>query len=81
MSAKEYVVWDESGGLISGPHRNRATAERAADKARAACAKICGTNGEDTDGRGNFACGVLSEHGIHIQITQDGRDVSHDPDY
>jgi hypothetical protein len=80
--AKQYLVWDESGGLLSGPHRSAYKAEQMAEKARQDCARICGTDGQESSpGKGDFSCGVLEEHGIHIQITDGDRDVSHDPDY
>lgn len=73
----EFWVWNEGGDLPSGPHTERADAERERDKARAECAEVCGTDGEEsTPGRGDFACGVLREHGIFIQITRDGQDVT-----
>lgn len=47
--------------------------------AREECAKICGTDGEDTSGHGNFACGVLSPHGISIGVSDaDGNDLLQD---
>lgn len=80
--SKQYLVWDETGGLLSGPHRTRAKAESMADRGRAKCSRICGTDGKELHpGRGDFACGVLEEHGIHIQITDGDRDVTQDPDY
>jgi hypothetical protein len=75
--AVEFLVWSEAGDLISGPHRMRSVADQSASKAREECAKICGTDGEElTPGRGNFACGVMSPHGISVQITKDGRDAT-----
>lgn len=51
------------------------TMEEQADKARAACAEECGTDGQDTSGHGNFACGVMSPHGISIGVADgDGND-------
>jgi hypothetical protein len=54
------------------------TMEEQADKARATCS--CGTNGmDDPIGSGNFACGVLSPHGISVMVTDgDGTDVTQD---
>jgi hypothetical protein len=53
------------------------TMEEQADKARATCG--CGTDGEDTTGNGNFACGVLSPHGISVTVTDaDGNDLTQD---
>lgn len=38
---------------------------------------FCETDGqEETPGRGNFKCGVLSPHGIHIQVTENGYDIT-----
>lgn len=55
------------------------TMEEQADRAREECAKICGTDGQDTDGNGNFACGVMSPHGISISVSDgDGNDVTQD---
>jgi hypothetical protein len=56
-----------------------ATMEEQAEKARADCAKICGTDGEDTSGNGTFACGVMSPHGISITVSDgDGNDLTQD---
>ncbi|AZU97305.1 hypothetical protein SEA_PHREDRICK_266 [Streptomyces phage Phredrick] len=73
---REYLVWNESGDLLSGPHRKRETAERMEAKFIAECAAECGTDGMDENGNGNFACGVLSPHGIHIQVTEGGYDIT-----
>lgn len=53
-----------------------------ADQARADCAKICGTDGTDTDRRpGDFACGVMSPHGISYTVSDvDGNDMTQDYD-
>lgn len=73
--AKQYLVWSESDGLLSGPHSGRAAAESAVRRWRRAC--LCGTDGlESHPGKGDFACGVLSPHGIHIQVTDGDRDVT-----
>jgi hypothetical protein len=53
----------------------------AADNARSNCP--CGTDGEDEKdslgvGNGNFACGSLSPHGIHVHVSEDGNDVTQD---
>ncbi|WP_413114820.1 hypothetical protein ACK1X7_07385 [Streptomyces sp. CY1] len=75
--AREFLVWNEGGELVSGPHRQRDVAEGQAERARQACP--CGTDGQEvTPGRGDFRCGVLSPHGISIQITENGRDVTAD---
>lgn len=75
---REYLVWNESGDLISGPHRKREVAERQEAKAMTDCEQnFCETDGqEETPGRGNFKCGVLSPHGIHIQVTENGYDIT-----
>lgn len=54
------------------------TMEEHADKARATCE--CGTDGSDDDRRpGDFACGVMSPHGISVTVTDaDGNDVTQD---
>jgi hypothetical protein len=76
---REYIVWNESGDLLSGPHRKRETAERMEAKFRSECAAFhCGN---DNPGNGDFpeyntTCGVLSPHGIHIQVTEDGYDIT-----
>ena len=78
----EYRVWNE-GGDYFGSHRTRAAAERSAGTARRECQKNCRTNGQEvTPGRGDFKCGVLSPHGVSIQvIDEDGCDRSNDPTY
>lgn len=56
-----------------------ATMEEQANKARATCAEICGTDGQDISGNGNFACGVMSPHGVSIGVHDgDGNDVTQD---
>jgi hypothetical protein len=55
------------------------TMEDQADIARAACKTICGTDGEDTSGHGNFACGVMSPHGVSVGVSDaDGNDLLQD---
>lgn len=55
------------------------TMEEQADTARSDCAEICGTDGEDTDGNGNFACGVMSPHGVAVSVLDgDGDDRTQD---
>jgi hypothetical protein len=72
---RKYFVYDEGGTELSGPHRSRDKAEEMREEFRSACAAICGTDGMDENNNGNFACGVLSPHGIHIQVTENGYDV------
>lgn len=72
---REYFVNNEIGNL-SGPHHSREKAESMQAKFIAECAAECGTDGMDENNNGNFACGVLSPHGIHIQVTENGYDVS-----
>jgi hypothetical protein len=56
-----------------------ATMKEQADKAREDCAKICGTDGQDTTGNGTFACGVMSPHGVSVSVSDgDGNDVTQD---
>jgi len=57
------------------------TMEEHADTARATCEReTCKTDGmDDPQGSGNFACGVLSPHGISVQVTDgDGNDLTQD---
>lgn len=68
---REYFVNNEIGNL-SGPHRTREKAEEMEAKFMAECAEICGTDGMDENNNGNFACGALSPHGIHIQVNEGG---------
>lgn len=81
--------FDEGGAPDSAAYISRSlsdtqrwaasTMEEQADTARADCAKICGTDGEDTSGNGTFACGVLSPHGISVTVTDgDGDDLTQD---
>lgn len=77
--AREYLVWNESGDLISGPHRKRETAERNERKAREDCARTGCGNGDPAsseDPQYGTTCGVLDPHGVHIQVTEDGRDIT-----
>lgn len=51
--------------------------EEQADTARATCE--CGTDGQDTSGNGNFACGVMSPHGISVTVSDlHGNDITQD---
>lgn len=52
--------------------------EEWAQEARDTCS--CGTDGEDDPpGSGNFACGVLSPHGVSVcVVAPDGYDVTQD---
>lgn len=73
---REYRVWNESGDLL-GEYDTVAEAEAAEAREREACAKLCETDGqEDHPGRGDFRCGVMSPHGIHIQVSEDGEDIT-----
>jgi hypothetical protein len=64
----EYRVWDESGDLIySGPFRETAEVEMRAAINVHRIADEC------------EGCGVLTpeaDHGIHIQVCEDDRDVT-----
>ncbi len=74
--AREFRVWNEVGDLF-GVHRTPGAAERTAAAARNACRKHCRTSGKEvTPGMGDFQCGVLSRHGISIQVVEDGYDVT-----
>ncbi len=68
-----------SRGLADVQRWAASTMEEQADTARAECAEICGTDGEDTTGNGTFACGVMSPHGISVSVLDgDGNDVTQD---
>lgn len=76
----QFVVYNEAGDIL-GEFVNRSDAAACMEREREACAVICETDGKElSPGRGDFACGVLSEHGIHLQIFEDGQDVT-DSDY
>ena len=51
--------------------------EEAASNARKHCG--CGLDAEaGGDGSGNWECGCLAPHGIHIHVSEDGYDVTQD---
>jgi len=62
----EFRVWNESGDLIE-VYDKKSDADARADTERGECS--CGEEGE-------LACGVLHPHGIHVQIVEDGMDVT-----
>lgn len=72
-----YIVLNEAADTL-GEFTTRADAERCAREEREACAAVCGTDGaESAPGRGDFACGVLAAHGVHVWVSDaDGRDVT-----
>lgn len=76
---RQYRVWQENGDLW-GEYDNPEQMEREADKAREYCRRnFCHTNGqEQTPGKGDFKCGVLSEHGISTQVVEGDDDVTQD---
>lgn len=77
--AREFLVWNEAGDLISGPHRKREGAEDKAQEAREECAKNgCGNGHPDAseDLMYGTTCGVMDPHGIHIQVTENGYDIT-----
>ena len=63
----EYRVYNEVGEIY-GECSTLGEAQDLAEIAKNECeTHFCGTDGqEETPGRGDFKCGVLSEHGIHI---------------
>lgn len=76
--AYAFTVYNEIGGIL-GEFDNRADANQCVTDERTKCAEICGTDGADNND-GAFACGALSPHGIHVQVTDaDGNDRSTDP--
>lgn len=69
--------WIGSSALRRAQQYAATTMEEQAAKARATCE--CGTDGQDASGNGNFACGVMSPHGISIQVSDaDGNDLTQD---
>lgn len=62
----EFRVWNETGDLIA-IRDNMPDAELRADEERDECP--CGEESE-------LACGVLHPHGIHVQVVEDGYDVT-----
>jgi len=76
---REFIVWNENGDPISGPHRSRDVAERNAQKEREWCARNgCGNGNPESseDQEYGTTCGVMDPHGISIQVTENGRDVT-----
>jgi hypothetical protein len=79
---REYLVWRESGDLISGPHRKREVAERIEREAREACAagrdNGCGNGDPDSSEFPMYGttCGVLTPHGVHVQVTEGDLDIT-----
>lgn len=76
--AKLYWVTNEDGFLNDEkPFRKLERAEALALKEATECSWRCLTppapDNEVHVGRGNFRCGVLSAHGIHIRVEEDGR--------
>jgi len=71
---KTYWVSNEIDFLHERPFRKLERAEALAAKAAEECSWKCLTPpGAGNDrGRGNFMCGVLSPHGIHIRAEEDG---------
>jgi hypothetical protein len=74
---KTYWVTSEGGGFLNPgerPFRKLERAEALALKEMTDCSWKCLTPpGQDNDrGRGNFLCGALSPHGIHIRTSEDG---------
>lgn len=65
-SGLQFRVWNEVGDLF-GEYDDRAEAEKRVRAERAAC--DCGETAD-------MACGILHPHGIHLQICEDGTDVT-----
>ncbi|WP_042379964.1 hypothetical protein [Streptacidiphilus melanogenes] len=77
--ALNFIVWNEVADML-GEFDNAADADACVEREQAACAEICGTDGRDTNGNGAFACGVMSPHGIHVQVEDaNGVDRTSDP--
>lgn len=77
--AKLYFVESEGAGILNPNERGFRSLEKAqglAAKAAEECSWECLTppspDNEVTPGRGNFRCGVLAAHGIHIREEVDG---------
>lgn len=76
--AKLYYVMSEGGGILNDdkPFRKLERAEALALKEATECSWRCLTppapDNEVHVGRGNFRCGVLAAHGIHIQVAENG---------
>jgi hypothetical protein len=78
MTAKTYWVTDEGAGFLhERPFRSLDRAKALAAKAAEDCSWSCLTppapDNEVSLGRGNFRCGTLAAHGIHIREAEDGR--------
>jgi hypothetical protein len=76
--AKLYYVSDEGHGILNDdkPFRKLERAEAYALKVMTECSWRCLTppapDNEVHIGRGNFRCGTLAAHGIHIQASEGG---------
>jgi hypothetical protein len=77
--SKLYFVSSEHHGILNPGERGFRSLEKAqalAAKAAEECSWECQTppspDNESSPGRGNFRCGVLSAHGIHIREDVDG---------
>lgn len=75
---RKYLVHNENGDELSGPHNSSDKAEERLEHFRSECAKECGTDGMDENNNGNFVCGVLAPHEIHIQVTENGYIITGD---
>lgn len=77
--SKLYWVESEGGGILNDdkPFRKLERAEAFAAKEAEECSWRCLTppapDNEVHVGRGNFRCGVLAAHGIHIRASENGR--------
>lgn len=78
--AKTYWVESEGGGILNPggrPLRSLDRAKEIAAKAAEECSWECLTppapDNEVSVGRGNFRCGAMAAHGIHIRESENGR--------
>lgn len=74
--AKTYWVSDENDFLHERPIRSLDKAKALAAKAAEECSWKCLTppapDNEVRLGKGNFRCGTLAAHGVHIRASEDG---------
>jgi hypothetical protein len=77
MTAKTYWVSDEGGGFLHerafrSLERAQALAAKKAEECSWRCLTPPAPDNEVNPGRGNFRCGTLAAHGIHIREAEDG---------
>lgn len=80
MAARTYFVVSEGAGILNPgerPFRSLDKAVALAVQAAEECSWACMTppspDNEVIPGKGNFRCGVMAAHGIHIQVNEGGR--------